>query len=81
LPLEKLEETKRAVYDSFFTPTYFLQKKLRGDFHSQIMARMALNHLVWKYRFSRWAFKQLGKVRGRKSTEPKTSEIKLIPST
>ena len=63
LPLEKLEETKRAVYDSFFTPTYFLQKKLRGDFHSQIMARMALNHLVWKYRFSRWAFKQLGKVR------------------
>ncbi|MCJ7794130.1 B12-binding domain-containing radical SAM protein [Candidatus Bathyarchaeota archaeon] len=63
LPLEKLEETKKALYDSFFTPTYFLQKKLRGDFHSQIMARMALNHLVWKYKFSRWAFKQLGRVR------------------
>ena len=63
LPLEKLEETKKAVYDSFFTPTYYLQKRLRGDFHSQIMARMALNHLVWKYRTTRWAFRQLGRVR------------------
>jgi anaerobic magnesium-protoporphyrin IX monomethyl ester cyclase len=63
LPLEKLEEAKKALYDSFFTPTYYLRKRIRGDFHSQIMARMALNHLVWKYRFSRWAFRQLGKVR------------------
>jgi anaerobic magnesium-protoporphyrin IX monomethyl ester cyclase len=68
LPLEKLEETKKALYDSFFTPTYYLRKKLRGDFHSQIMARMALNHLVWKYKFSRWAFKQLGKVRHTKKS-------------
>jgi anaerobic magnesium-protoporphyrin IX monomethyl ester cyclase len=68
LPLEKLEETKKALYDSFFTPTYYLRKKIRGDFHSQIMARMALNHLVRKYRFSRWAFKQLGKVRHTKKS-------------
>ncbi|MGD0996126.1 MAG: radical SAM protein [Candidatus Bathyarchaeia archaeon] len=68
LPLEKLEETKKALYDSFFTPTYYLRKKLRGDFHSQIMARMALNHLVWKYRFSRWAFRQLVKVRHTKKS-------------
>jgi anaerobic magnesium-protoporphyrin IX monomethyl ester cyclase len=68
LPLEKLEEAKKTVYDSFFTPTYYLQKKLRGDFHSQIMARMALNHLVWKYRLSRWAFRQLGKVRHAKKS-------------
>lgn len=68
LPLEKLEEAKKAVYDSFFTPTYYLRKKLRGDFHSQIMARMALNHLVWKYRATRWAFRQLGKVRHTKKS-------------
>jgi anaerobic magnesium-protoporphyrin IX monomethyl ester cyclase len=68
LPLEKLEETKKALYDSFFTPTYYLRKRIRGDFHSQIMARMALNHLVWKYRFSRWAFRQLGKVRHTKKS-------------
>jgi anaerobic magnesium-protoporphyrin IX monomethyl ester cyclase len=63
LPLPKLEATKKAVYDSIFTPTYYLRMRRRGDFHSQIMARMALNHLVWKYRFTRWAFRQLGRVR------------------
>ena len=63
LPLSKLEATKKTVYDSVFTPTYYLRMRRRGDFHSQIMARMALNHLVWKYRFTRWAFRQLGKVR------------------
>jgi len=68
LPMEKLEETKKALYDSFFTPTYYLRKRIRGDFHSQIMARMALNHIVWKYGFSRWAFRQLGKVRPTKKS-------------
>ena len=63
LPLQKLEATKKAVYDGVFTPTYYLKMRQRGDFHSQIMARMALNHLVWKYRFTRWGFRQLGKVR------------------
>ncbi|MGA2681171.1 MAG: radical SAM protein [Candidatus Bathyarchaeia archaeon] len=63
LPLEKLERTKKSVYDRIFTPTYYLRMKQRGDFHSQIMARMALNHLVWKYGATRWAFRQLGKVR------------------
>jgi len=63
LPLEKLEQTKKSVYDHVFTPTYYLRMRRRGDFHSQIMARMALNHLVWKYRATRWGFRQLGKVR------------------
>jgi len=68
LPPEKLEETKKALYDNLFSPTYFLQKKLRGNFYSQTFARIALNHLVWKYRFSRWAFKQLGKARHTKKS-------------
>ena len=63
LPLEKLEKSKKTVYDNVFTPTYYLRMRRRGDFHSQIMAHMALNHLVWKYRTTRWAFRQLGKVR------------------
>jgi anaerobic magnesium-protoporphyrin IX monomethyl ester cyclase len=68
LPLDKLEETKKEFYDNFFSPTYFLRKKLRRDFYSQIMARMALNHLVSKYKFSRWAFKQIGKIRHTKKS-------------
>ena len=68
LPLEKLEETKKAFYDKYFSPTYYLRQKRRGDFYSQIMARMALNHLVTKYRLTRWAFRNLGKVRHQKKS-------------
>ena len=66
LPLPKLEETKKQFYDKYFSPTYYLKKRRQGDYYSQVMARMALNHLVNKYRFSRWAFKQFGKVRSPK---------------
>ncbi len=68
LPLAKLEETKKQFYDKYFSPTYYLRKRFRSDFYSKIMARMALNHLVWKYRFSRWAFKSLGKLRQQKKS-------------
>jgi radical SAM superfamily enzyme YgiQ (UPF0313 family) len=68
LPLEKLEEAKKAFYDRYFSPTYFVRKYLRRDFYSQIMARTALNHLVGEYKFSRWALKQIGKLRGPKKS-------------
>jgi anaerobic magnesium-protoporphyrin IX monomethyl ester cyclase len=60
---EMLEETKKTIYDSLFSPIYYLQKRIGRNIYSKTMARMALNHLVWKYRFSRWAFKKLGKMR------------------
>ena len=59
LPLEKLEQTKKDFYDKYLSPTFYLQKKLKGDFYSEVMARMALNHLVGKYRFTRWALRRL----------------------
>ncbi|MDR1993951.1 MAG: B12-binding domain-containing radical SAM protein [Nitrososphaerota archaeon] len=63
LPLEKLEETKKEFFDHYFTTSYFLRKKLKGDFYSQIMARAALNHLVWNSKTLRWGFKKLSKFR------------------
>jgi anaerobic magnesium-protoporphyrin IX monomethyl ester cyclase len=63
LPLEKLEETKKEFYDHYFSKSYFLRKKLKGDFYSQVMARAALNHLVWNSKTLRWGFKQLSKAR------------------
>ncbi|MDR0372060.1 MAG: B12-binding domain-containing radical SAM protein [Nitrososphaerota archaeon] len=63
LPLEKLEETKKEFFDHYFTTSYFLRKKLKGDFYSQIMARAALNHLVWNSKTLRWGFKKLSKIR------------------
>ena len=63
LPLAKLEETKKAFYDRYFSLTYYLQKQFKGGFYNQIMARTALNHLIWKNKVARWAFKQLGNMR------------------
>jgi anaerobic magnesium-protoporphyrin IX monomethyl ester cyclase len=68
LPLEKLEETKKAFYDHYFSTAYFLKKKLKGDFYSQIMARAALNHLVWNNKAAMWAFKKMAKIRGPKKS-------------
>jgi anaerobic magnesium-protoporphyrin IX monomethyl ester cyclase len=63
LPLERLEEVKKEFYDHYFTKSYYLRKKFKGDFYSQIMARAALNHLVWNSKTLRWGFRRLSKMR------------------
>lgn len=68
LPLEKLEETKKEFFDQYFTAGYFLRKKLKGDFYSQIMARAALNHLVWNSKTLRWGFRKLSRIRRQKKS-------------
>lgn len=68
LPLDQLEKVKKDFFDHYFTKRYFLQKKLKGDFYSQIMARAALNHVVWNSKTAMWAFRRLSKVRGKKKS-------------
>jgi radical SAM superfamily enzyme YgiQ (UPF0313 family) len=68
LPPQKIEEVKKAVFDDFFSPSYYLRKSRRRDFYSQIMAHMALNHLLWRIKLPRWVFVNFGKLgRQRKS--------------
>ncbi len=50
---EKIEEVRRTFFNQFFSPSYILQKSLRKDFYSQIMARSALNHLLWRIKLPR----------------------------
>ena len=54
LSLQEIEETKKAFYDHFFSPSYYLRKSRRKDFYSQIMARSALNHLVGRIKMPKW---------------------------
>jgi anaerobic magnesium-protoporphyrin IX monomethyl ester cyclase len=56
LPLQKIEETKKAFYDHFFSTSYYLRKSRRRDFYSQIMARTAFNHLLWRIKLPTWVF-------------------------
>jgi anaerobic magnesium-protoporphyrin IX monomethyl ester cyclase len=62
LPLEKIEKMKKAFFDDFFSPSYLLRKSRRRDFYSHVMARMALNHILWRIKIPRWVsgnFKRL----------------------
>lgn len=62
LPLEFIERKKKAFYDEFFSPTYFLRRRMKKDFYSQTMARMAMNHLYWRVKLPKWIFGNLRRV-------------------
>jgi radical SAM superfamily enzyme YgiQ (UPF0313 family) len=51
---QKIEEMRGDFYNRFFSPTYFLRQTFKRDFYSQIMARAALNHLLWRVKLPRW---------------------------
>jgi anaerobic magnesium-protoporphyrin IX monomethyl ester cyclase len=48
---EEIKKIKDDFYKRFYSPSYILHhsiKGMRGNFYSQIMARTALNHLIWR---------------------------------
>jgi radical SAM superfamily enzyme YgiQ (UPF0313 family) len=54
LPSEEIIKTRRMFYDSLYSAGYMLRQTykgyLKGNFYSKIMARTALNHLIWRMR-------------------------------
>jgi radical SAM superfamily enzyme YgiQ (UPF0313 family) len=50
LSAEEIRKTRKTFYDSFYSPTYVLRQLFKGNFYSRIMARTALNHLLWRIR-------------------------------
>ena len=76
LPLEFLEQKKKAFYDEFFSPSYFLRKRMKKDFYSQTMARMAMNHLYWRVKLPKWIsgnFRRLSPNRGSQGGHSKST--------
>jgi anaerobic magnesium-protoporphyrin IX monomethyl ester cyclase len=76
LPLEMIEQKKKAFYDEFFSPNYFLRKRMRKDFYSQTMARMAMNHLYWRFKLPKWVsgnFRRLSPNRGSQGGHSKST--------
>ena len=45
---EEVEELRKNFYDSFYSPEYVLRHIFARNFYGKIMARTALNHLVWR---------------------------------
>jgi anaerobic magnesium-protoporphyrin IX monomethyl ester cyclase len=53
LSSEKIDEVKKKFYDQFFSPSYILYQSLKRDSYSQTMARIALNHFLWRTKLPR----------------------------
>src|SRR3990172_8329818 len=50
LSSEKIEEVRKKFYDQFFSPSYILHQSLKKDFYSKAMARIGLNHFLYRTR-------------------------------
>jgi anaerobic magnesium-protoporphyrin IX monomethyl ester cyclase len=53
LPSDEIIKFRRDFYDSFYTPGYILRQTLKRNAYSRMMARTALNHLIWRFRSGR----------------------------
>jgi anaerobic magnesium-protoporphyrin IX monomethyl ester cyclase len=56
LPAEEIAKMRKTFYDKFYSPRYVLRQTvkgyLKGNLYSKIMARTAVNYLLWRARSS-----------------------------
>ena len=48
LSAEDILKLRKEFYDGFYSPRYILRHLFKGNFYSRIMARTALNHIIWR---------------------------------
>ena len=53
LPAEEIRRIRTEFYDSFYSPMYVLRHLFKSNFYGRIMARTAVNHLIWRIRLWR----------------------------
>ena len=45
---EEALKLRKEFYDRFYSPKYALRHTFKRNFYSRVMARVAMNHLVWR---------------------------------
>jgi anaerobic magnesium-protoporphyrin IX monomethyl ester cyclase len=50
---EQIAEMQRTFFNKFFSLSYLLRQSMKRDFYSKIMARSALNHILWRIKLPR----------------------------
>jgi radical SAM superfamily enzyme YgiQ (UPF0313 family) len=53
LSSEQIMEMERRFFNKFFSVSYLLRQSVKRDFYSKIMARSALNHILWRIKLPR----------------------------
>jgi anaerobic magnesium-protoporphyrin IX monomethyl ester cyclase len=49
----QIMEKERVFFNKFFSLSYLLRQSVKKDFYSKIMARSALNHILWRVKLPR----------------------------
>jgi len=52
LSAEDIRKLRTSFYNSFYSPKYVLRHLFKRNFYSRVMARTAVNHLLWRIRNS-----------------------------
>jgi len=47
---EKIWEMRTKFLNEFYSPSYIVRQMVKGHFYNRLLARIALNHLVWRIR-------------------------------
>ena len=50
LSAEDVTRIRSKFYDGFYSPKYVLRHMFKKNFYSRVMARTAINHLIWRIR-------------------------------
>jgi len=50
LSAEEVRRLRTSFYNSFYSPKYVLRQIFKKNFYSQVMARTAVNHILWRIR-------------------------------
>jgi anaerobic magnesium-protoporphyrin IX monomethyl ester cyclase len=45
---KELNDLRRTFYDGFYSPKYVLKHLFNGNSYSRVMARTAMNHILWR---------------------------------
>jgi len=49
---DELLELRRKFYDEFYSVGYIFRQILKGSFYNRILARIAVNHIIWRLRLA-----------------------------
>ena len=50
LPPDEIRKIRKTFYNNFYSPSYILRQSLKKNAYSRMMARTALNHLIWRFK-------------------------------
>ncbi|MEM0313771.1 MAG: radical SAM protein [Candidatus Bathyarchaeia archaeon] len=50
IPAKMLLDVRRKFYDEFYSSTYILRQIFKGGFYNRVLARIAANHFVWRFK-------------------------------